>query len=69
MIVLEQDDPLIMPPGTMVVRAPITLEDSLMDGGMFWDEQAILPTLENVLIVAKNPKTPTSRSPVRFRMS
>ncbi|KAF2491318.1 hypothetical protein BU16DRAFT_468251 [Lophium mytilinum] len=55
MIVLEPGDTLIMPPGTMVVHAPITIEDALMDGGMFWDDQQILSILRNIHTVANHP--------------
>ncbi|OCK84585.1 hypothetical protein K432DRAFT_281156, partial [Lepidopterella palustris CBS 459.81] len=66
MVVLEPQDTLIMPPGTIVVHAPITVEDSLMDGGMFWDEKNLLPTLRNILDVARNPSISNEIVPRQF---
>ncbi|KAK5689292.1 hypothetical protein LTR17_026361 [Elasticomyces elasticus] len=36
-IILKEGDTLWMPPGVIVVHAPLTLRDCLMSGGMIWD--------------------------------
>lgn len=54
LIVLEQDDVLLMPPGLRVVRATFAPEPCLMEGGMLWDECSIPDILEGLLWVVDN---------------
>jgi hypothetical protein len=53
-IILEKDDVLLMPPGLRVLHAVFTLEDSLMEGGMLWDEYNIPDLLDELLWVGQN---------------
>jgi len=54
MIVLEKDDALLMPPGTRVLHTVFTIEPSLMEGGMVWDECNIPALLDELLWLSKN---------------
>jgi hypothetical protein len=51
---LEKNDVLLMPPGLRVLHAVFTLEDSLMEGGMMWDEYNIPQLLDELLWVGQN---------------
>jgi hypothetical protein len=53
-IILEKDDVLLMPPGLRVLHAVFTLETSLMEGGMLWDECNIPQLLNELLWVGQN---------------
>jgi hypothetical protein len=53
-IILEKDDVLLMPPGLRVLHAVFTVEDSLMEGGMLWDEYNIPKLLDELLWVGQN---------------
>jgi hypothetical protein len=53
-IVLEKDDVLLMPPGIRVLHTVFTLEPSLMEGGMLWDECNIPSLLDELLWVSQN---------------
>ena len=53
LILLRAGDTLIMPPGALIIHAPITIEDSLMAGGMFIDLH-LLPWLGKVLSFVVN---------------
>jgi hypothetical protein len=53
-IILEKDDVLLMPPGLRVLHAVFTLENSLMEGGMLWDECNIPDLLDELLWVGQN---------------
>jgi hypothetical protein len=53
-VVLEKDDVLLMPPGTRMLHTVFTLEPSLMEGGMLWDEQNIPSLLDELLWVSQN---------------
>ena len=53
-IVLEKDDVLLMPPGTRILHTVFTLEPSLMEGGMLWDERNIPSLLDELLWVSQN---------------
>jgi hypothetical protein len=53
-IVLEKDDVLLMPPGLRVLHTVFTIETSLMEGGMLWDEYSIPQLLEELLWVGQN---------------
>jgi len=44
--VLEEDDVLLMPPGIRMVHAVSTLESAYCEGGMFWDDQNIIQSLD-----------------------
>ncbi|KAF2207994.1 hypothetical protein CERZMDRAFT_88080 [Cercospora zeae-maydis SCOH1-5] len=46
LIILNQDDVLLMPPGFTVVHAVHTMETSLMKGGMLRDHGNIIQTLQ-----------------------
>ena len=53
-VVLERDDVLLMPPGTRMLHTVFTLEPSLMEGGMLWDECNISSLLDELLWIAQN---------------
>ncbi|KAM0724098.1 hypothetical protein Q7P37_000278 [Cladosporium fusiforme] len=53
-IILEKDDLLLMPPGLRVLHAVLTLEPSLMEGGMLWDERNNPALLDELLWVAQH---------------
>jgi hypothetical protein len=53
-VVLERDDVLLMPPGTRMLHTVFTLEPSLMEGGMLWDENNIPSLLDELLWVSQN---------------
>jgi hypothetical protein len=57
MILLEPGDTLIMRPGHLVIHAVLTLEDSLMAGGMMWPESAkeLEALFENLQYIALSP--------------
>jgi hypothetical protein len=54
LIVLEEDDVLLMPPGLRVVHAVHTPVSCLMEGGMLWDDLNVPEILRSVLWVCKN---------------
>lgn len=54
LIVLHPRDVLIMPPGVTVIHAPLTINDCLMMGGMFWDRKYILDVLETMAWLIPN---------------
>jgi hypothetical protein len=43
-----------MPPGEIVVHAPVTLRDCLMTGGMIWDSLRIRDIANNIEFVSAN---------------
>lgn len=47
-IILRPGDVFFMPPGARVIHAVLTLETSLMDGGMVWDDETLLPLLRTL---------------------
>ncbi|KAF3012560.1 hypothetical protein E8E14_001103 [Neopestalotiopsis sp. 37M] len=49
LLILEQDDVLLIPPGSKVVRAFHSLTDGVMEGGMYWDDLNVIATLRAVL--------------------
>ncbi|KAK5109966.1 hypothetical protein LTR85_001799 [Meristemomyces frigidus] len=53
-VILEQDDVLLMPPGLRVVHAVFTAEPSLMEGGMMWDDHNVPDILDGLLWVIQN---------------
>jgi hypothetical protein len=54
LLVLEQDDVLLMPPGSKVVHAVHSLTDDVMEGGMFWDDLNVIATLQAILWIGKH---------------
>jgi hypothetical protein len=54
LLVLEQDDVLLMPPGSKVVHTVHSLTDDVMEGGMFWDDLNVIATLQAILWVKKH---------------
>lgn len=54
LIVLEQDDVLLMPPGLLAVHANFVPRRCLAEGGMLWDECRIPEIIEGLLYVVKN---------------
>lgn len=57
LILLEQDDVLLLPPGLRVVHAVHSPVNCLMEGGMLWDELNLIQTLESVRWICKNQAT------------
>jgi hypothetical protein len=53
-VILEKDDVLLMPPGLRVLHTVFTIETSLMEGGMLWDENNIPQLLDELLWVGQN---------------
>lgn len=53
-IILGRDDFLLMPSGLRVLHTVLTLEPSLMEGGMLWDERNIPALLDELLWVAQH---------------
>lgn len=53
-VILEKDDVLFMPPGLRLLHTVFTIETSLMEGGMLWDEKNIPQLLDELLWVAHN---------------
>jgi hypothetical protein len=56
-LMIEPDETLLMPAGSMIIHAVLTLENSLMEGGMLWDELSVNKILENMLWMAKNQQS------------
>lgn len=54
LIVLEQDDVLLMPPGLLAVHANFVPRRCLAEGGMLWDECRIPEIIEGLLYIVKN---------------
>ncbi|KAJ4156269.1 hypothetical protein NW754_007893 [Fusarium falciforme] len=54
LIVLEQDDVLLMPPGLLAVHANLVPRRCLAEGGMLWDECKIPEIIEGLLYIVKN---------------
>ncbi|KAK6404624.1 hypothetical protein LTR81_020554 [Elasticomyces elasticus] len=48
LIVLEEDDVLLIPPGLRVVHAVHSPVSCLMEGGILWDETSVLETLRSI---------------------
>ncbi|KAF2108871.1 hypothetical protein BDV96DRAFT_586839 [Lophiotrema nucula] len=57
LLLLEQDDVLLLPPGLRVVHAVHSPVNCLMEGGMLWDELNIVQTLESIRWICKNQAT------------
>ncbi|KAF2158750.1 hypothetical protein M409DRAFT_61408 [Zasmidium cellare ATCC 36951] len=54
LILLEQDDVLLMPPGPPQVHAAHSPRTCLMSGGMLWDELNILSILHSLVWIGQN---------------
>ncbi|KAK3615393.1 hypothetical protein LTR56_026618, partial [Elasticomyces elasticus] len=54
LIVLEEDDVLLIPPGLRVVHAVHSPVSCLMEGGILWDELSVLETLRSVAWTREN---------------
>ena len=54
LLLLEQDDVLLLPPGLRVVHAVHSPVDCLMEGGMLWDERNIVQTLESIRLICQD---------------
>jgi hypothetical protein len=66
LILLEQDDVLLLPPGLRVVHAVHSPINCLMEGGMLWDELNIVQTLESVRWICKNQATTDEAIPYQL---
>ena len=66
-IYLEQNDVLLMPPGLPLVHSVLTLDTCLQEGGMLWDERALLSTLENIFWIAKHRLATNEAYPHQLR--
>lgn len=53
LIVLEQDDVLLMPPGIPVVHAVHSPRATLMSGGMLWDDLNVLQILQQLYTIGR----------------
>jgi hypothetical protein len=51
---LEPGDYLMMMPGHLCAHAPFSMEDCLMTGGMFWNEDMLPELLENMAWICEN---------------
>ncbi|KAK3617284.1 hypothetical protein LTR22_026789 [Elasticomyces elasticus] len=54
LIVLDEDDVLLIPPGLRVVHAVHSPLSYLMEGGMLWDELRVLETLYSIAWTREN---------------
>jgi hypothetical protein len=66
LVLLEQDDVLLLPPGLRVVHAVHSPINCLMEGGMLWDELSIIQTLESVRWICKNQATTDEAIPYQL---
>lgn len=66
LVLLEQDDVLLLPPGLRVVHAVHSPINCLMEGGMLWDELNIIQTLESVRWICKNQATTDEAIPYQL---
>jgi hypothetical protein len=65
-MVLTPGDTLIMRPGYPIIHAVVTLEDSLMMGGMMWASDNIACTMENIMYIMSDPGTTNEAVPAQF---
>jgi hypothetical protein len=65
-VVLEKDDVLFLPPGVRVLRSVFTLELSLSEGGILWDEYNIPALLEDLLWVSKRQQCTSEAIPYQL---
>lgn len=73
LIVLEEDDVLLIPPGSRIVHAVHFPSDCLTEGGMLWDSLNVLETLRSILWACENHFTahnplPTDLSVIIHRL-
>jgi hypothetical protein len=66
LLLLEQDDVLLLPPGLRVVHAVHSPINCLMEGGMLWDELSIIQTLESICWICKNQATTDEAVPYQL---
>jgi hypothetical protein len=62
-VILRPGDVFFMPPGLRVIHAVLTLETSLMCGGMLWDDFTLLPLLQTIHWIGENQKTTNEALP------
>lgn len=56
-VFLEQDDVIVIPLGPTTVHSVLTVEISLVEGSMFWDERNMLETLEGLIQLVEKVST------------
>ncbi|KAK5677999.1 hypothetical protein LTR17_027687, partial [Elasticomyces elasticus] len=66
-IYLETNDVLLMPPGVPLVHAVLTLETCLQEGGMLWDERAVLSILKNLFWIGQHQRATNEAWPHQLR--
>lgn len=57
LILLEQDDVLLMPPGLRTVRCMHSPKDSVVEGGIIWDELNVVQILYSVRWICQHQPT------------
>ncbi len=62
-LILEKGDTLIMPPGVLIIHAPITIADCLMEGGMIGDSLRRDCTILNLVYIQRHSETTNERPP------
>lgn len=67
LIVLEQDDVLLMPPGLLASHANFVPRRCLAEGGMLWDECRIPEIIEGLLYRAQNQQCIDMPSAIELR--
>lgn len=65
-IPLGPDDVLYLPPGFCVVHAVLTIEPSLMQGGVIWDEETLPSILANLYWIGVHQEA--SNEPLPYQM-
>lgn len=58
---------LLMPPGLPLVHSVLTLDTCLQEGGMLWDERALLSALENIFWIARHRRATNEAYPHQLR--
>lgn len=66
-ILINPDEVFLMPPGAMVIHAVLTLETSLMEGSMLWDDLQVNEILENMTWIAKNQQATNEAWPTHIQ--
>jgi len=65
-VILRPGDVFFMPPGLKVIHGVLTLETSLMCGGMLWDDLTLLPLLQTIYWIGKNQRTTNEALPYQL---
>lgn len=65
-LVLRPGDVFFMPPGIRIIHAVLTLENSLMCGGMLWDDFTLVPLLQTIHWIGKNQRTTNEALPYQL---